>query len=72
MLILLAVGIKCAFPLLHAWLTDTYPEATVVGTVALSAFTTKLAVYVLARGFAGTGCWSGSARPWPCSRSSTR
>ncbi|OEU85674.1 cation:proton antiporter [Streptomyces abyssalis] len=53
-LILAGVGLKCAFPLLHAWLTDTYPEATVVGTVALSPFTTKLAVYVLARGFPGT------------------
>jgi multicomponent Na+:H+ antiporter subunit D len=52
-LILTAVGIKCAFPLLHAWLTDTYPEATIVGTVALSTFTTKLAVYTLARGFPG-------------------
>ncbi|MBB4908782.1 Na(+)/H(+) antiporter subunit D [Actinophytocola algeriensis] len=53
-LILAAVGIKCAFPVLHAWLTDTYPEATIVGAVALSAFTTKFAVYTLARGFAGT------------------
>ncbi|MGP4028741.1 Na(+)/H(+) antiporter subunit D [Actinomadura sp. 3N407] len=61
LLILLAVGIKCAFPVLHAWLQDTYPEATVVGTVALSAFTTKFAVYVLARGFPGTGAlvWVG-------------
>lgn len=53
-LILLAFGIKCAFPLLHNWLQDAYSEATVVGTVVLSAFTTKLAVYTLARGFAGT------------------
>ncbi len=53
-LILLAFGIKCAFPLLHNWLQDSYPEATVTGTVILSAFTTKLAVYALARGFAGT------------------
>ncbi|WP_220448485.1 Na(+)/H(+) antiporter subunit D [Nonomuraea mesophila] len=53
-LILAAIGIKCAFPLLHSWLTDTYPEATIVGAVALSAFTTKFAVYTLARGFAGT------------------
>jgi multicomponent Na+:H+ antiporter subunit D len=53
-LILAAIGIKSAFPLLHAWLTDTYPEATVVGTVALSAFTTKLAIYALARGYPGT------------------
>jgi multicomponent Na+:H+ antiporter subunit D len=53
-LIFLAFGIKCAFPLLHNWLQDAYPEATVTGTVILSAFTTKLAVYALARGFAGT------------------
>lgn len=53
-LILLAFGIKCAFPLLHNWLQDAYPQATVTGTVILSAFTTKLAVYSLARGYAGT------------------
>ena len=53
-LIFLAFGIKCAFPLLHNWLQDSYPEATVTGTVFLSAFTTKLAVYALARGFPGT------------------
>jgi multicomponent Na+:H+ antiporter subunit D len=52
-LIFLAFGIKCAFPLLHNWLQDAYPEATVGGTVWLSAFTTKLAVYALARGFPG-------------------
>ncbi|WP_145092657.1 Na(+)/H(+) antiporter subunit D [Rosistilla carotiformis] len=52
-LILLALGIKCAFPLLHNWLQDSYPEATATGTVFLSAFTTKLAVYSLIRGFAG-------------------
>ena len=53
-LILLAFGIKCAFPFLHNWLTDAYPEATPTGTVFLSAFTTKVAVYALARGFPGT------------------
>jgi multicomponent Na+:H+ antiporter subunit D len=53
-LILLAIGIKGAFPVLHAWMQDTYPEATVVGGVVLSAFTTKLAIYVLARGYPGT------------------
>jgi multicomponent Na+:H+ antiporter subunit D len=52
--IFIAFGIKAAFPLLHNWLQDAYPEATVTGTVFLSAFTTKLAVYALARGFAGT------------------
>ena len=54
-LIFLAFGIKAAFPLLHNWLQDAYPEATVTGTVYLSVFTTKLAVYALARGFPGTG-----------------
>ena len=52
-LILLAFGIKAAFPFLHNWLQDAYPEATITGTVMLSAFTTKLAIYTLARGFAG-------------------
>lgn len=53
-LILFAFGIKAAFPFLHNWLQDSYPRATVTGTVFLSAFTTKLAIYALARGFAGT------------------
>ena len=52
-LILIAFGIKCAFPFMHNWLQDSYPEATVTGTVFLSAFTTKCAVYALARGFPG-------------------
>lgn len=52
-IILLALGIKAAFPLLHNWLTDAYPEGTPTGTVFLSAFTTKVAVYALARTFAG-------------------
>lgn len=54
LLIFLSFGIKCAFPLLHTWLKDAYPEATITGTVWLSAFTTKLAIYAMARGFAGT------------------
>jgi len=53
-LILLAFAVKCAFPLLHNWLQDSYGQATVTGTVFLSAFTTKLAVYALARGYPGT------------------
>ncbi|MCG8491976.1 MAG: hypothetical protein MI743_10205, partial [Sneathiellales bacterium] len=50
---LIAFGIKAAFPLLHNWVQDSYPEATVTGTVILSAFTTKLAIYALARAFPG-------------------
>ena len=53
-LIFIGFGIKCAFPLLHNWLQDSYPAATITGTVILSAFTTKMAVYALARGFPGT------------------
>ncbi len=53
-LIFTAFGIKCAFPLVHSWLTDAYPESTPTGMVFLSSFTTKVAVYGLARSFAGT------------------
>lgn len=62
-LILIAIGIKCAFPVLHTWLQDAYPEATAVGTVVLSAFTTKLAIYTLARSYPGTEAlvWIGVA-----------
>lgn len=53
-LIFFGIGINCAWPILHPWLTDAYPEATIGGTVFLSAFTTKTAVYALARLFPGT------------------
>jgi multicomponent Na+:H+ antiporter subunit D len=53
-LILISFGIKACFPFLHNWVQDAYPEATVTGTVWLSAFTTKLAIYALCRGYAGT------------------
>ncbi len=52
-LMLLGVAINAAVPPLHAWLSDAYPKATVTGAVFLSAFTTKTAVYVLARVFPG-------------------
>ena len=53
-LILLAIGIKCGFPFLHMWMQDAYPKASITGTVILSAFTTKMAIYTLARGYVGT------------------
>ncbi len=53
-LIFIGFGINAAWPGLHAWLTDAYPEAGYAGAVFLSAFTTKSAVYALARGFPGT------------------
>lgn len=52
-LILIGFMINAAVPPLHAWLADAYPEGTVTGSVFLSAFTTKSAVYVLARAFGG-------------------
>ena len=62
-LIFFGFGVNCAWPFLHTWLTDAYPEATITGTVYLSAFTTKTAVYVLARAFPGTEMliWIGAA-----------
>jgi len=52
-LILLGFIINAAVPPFHAWLSDAYPEATVTGSVFLTAFTTKSAVYVLLRTFPG-------------------
>jgi len=53
-LILIGFLVNAAAPPLSAWLPDAYPEASWSGTVFLSAFTTKAAVYVLLRGFPGT------------------
>lgn len=52
-LILCGFALNAAIPPLHAWLPDAYPKATITGAVFLSAFTTKTAIYTLARGFAG-------------------
>ena len=51
--LLIAFGIKAGFPLAHNWITESYPESTPTGAVFLSAFTTKVAVYALARSFVG-------------------
>jgi multicomponent Na+:H+ antiporter subunit D len=52
-LVLVGILLSAAAIPLNAWLPDSYPESTVAGTVVLSAFTTKSAVYALARGFPG-------------------
>jgi multicomponent Na+:H+ antiporter subunit D len=52
-LILIGFLLNAAVPPLHAWLPDAYPAGTFNGSVFLSAFTTKTAVYALCRGFAG-------------------
>jgi multicomponent Na+:H+ antiporter subunit D len=61
-LILAGMLTNAAVPPLHAWLTDAYPRASIFGTVFLSAFTTKAAVYALARGFPGLEflMWAGA------------
>ena len=53
-LILAGFLVNAGAPPLTAWLPDAYPEASFSGTVFLSAFTTKTAVYVLMIGFPGT------------------
>lgn len=53
-MILIGFLINAAVPPFHAWLPDAYPEGTIMGSVFMCAFTTKTAVYVLIRGFAGT------------------
>ncbi|MBU0483987.1 MAG: Na(+)/H(+) antiporter subunit D [Proteobacteria bacterium] len=52
-LIMIGFILNAAVPPLHAWLPDAYGEATVTGAVFMCAFTTKTAVYALARGCAG-------------------
>jgi multicomponent Na+:H+ antiporter subunit D len=61
-LILIGFLVNAAVPPLHAWLPDAYPQSTVTGSVFLSAFTTKVAVYALVRGFAGLELlvWAGA------------
>lgn len=53
-LMLLGVLINVAAWPMSAWVPDAYPSASWSGTVFLSAFTTKAAVLVLIRSFAGT------------------
>ncbi|MCX7722231.1 MAG: Na(+)/H(+) antiporter subunit D [Verrucomicrobiae bacterium] len=52
-LVLVGFALNAAVPPLHAWLPDAYAEGTAVGSVLMSAVTTKTAVYALCRGFVG-------------------
>lgn len=49
LLLLVAIGVNAAFIALHVWLPDSYPRSTVAGAVILCIFTTKAAIYLLAR-----------------------
>jgi multicomponent Na+:H+ antiporter subunit D len=53
-LIMIGFILNAAVPPFGAWLPDAYPAATVTGAVFMSAFTTKTAVYTLARVSAGS------------------
>ncbi|MEZ5536741.1 MAG: Na(+)/H(+) antiporter subunit D [Thiolinea sp.] len=52
-LIMAGFLINAGAPPLSAWIADAYPEASPSGTVFLSAFTTKTAVFTLLMGFPG-------------------
>ncbi|MBG91039.1 MAG: Na(+)/H(+) antiporter subunit D [Actinobacteria bacterium] len=52
-LILVGFLVNAAAIPVSSWLPDAYPEATVMGGVILSVYTSKTAVYTLLRGFAG-------------------
>jgi multicomponent Na+:H+ antiporter subunit D len=52
-LIMGGLMLNAAVPPLHSWLPDAYSKATITGAVFMCAFTTKTAVYTLARAFAG-------------------
>ena len=45
--IAIGIGVNAAFIPLHTWVPDAYPRASVTGSVALSIFTTKAAVFLL-------------------------
>jgi multicomponent Na+:H+ antiporter subunit D len=52
---LIGIGLilNAAVPPFHSWLPDAYGEATVTGSVFMCAFTTKTAIYAMARSLAG-------------------
>ena len=52
-LIMIGFGLNAAMVPLHSWLPEAYSEASFNGAVFLCAFTTKTAVYALARACAG-------------------
>ncbi len=52
-LIFIGIAVNAAIPPLHPWLKDAYPEGTPTSSVFLSAFTTKSAVYLMARAYPG-------------------
>ena len=52
--IFIGVAVNAAVPPISSWLPDAYPESTFGGTVFLGSYTTKAAIYLMIRLFAGT------------------
>lgn len=52
-LIMIGLMLNAAVVPLHSWLPDAYSKATITGSVFMCAFTTKTAIYTLARSCAG-------------------
>jgi len=52
-LIMIGLALNAAVVPLHSWLPDAYSKATITGSVFMCAFTTKTAIYTLARSCAG-------------------
>lgn len=51
--LLLGILVNAGMPPLHTWIPDAYPRGSVTGSVFLSAFSTKTAVFALALLFPG-------------------
>ena len=52
-LMLIGILVNAAAVPLSSWLSDAYPESTLMGGVILSAVTTKTAIYTLLRAYTG-------------------
>nr|WP_314631168.1 proton-conducting transporter membrane subunit [uncultured Mogibacterium sp.] len=52
--ILIGVGVNAVVPPFNSWISDSYPESTIAGTVYMCGYTTKLGIYAMIRIFSGT------------------
>lgn len=49
--ILIGVGVNAVVPPFNSWISDSYPESTIAGTVYMCGYTTKLGIYAMIRIF---------------------
>ena len=52
--ILIGIGVNAVVPPFNSWISDSYPESTIAGTVYMCGYTTKLGIYAMIRIFSGT------------------